>query len=103
MLFKQVFLEFCLEGFESCDLTEFCWDRVPGSCVSFCRVVNAVCRSGCSVPFAVWDVKVLLLGVPCWVVVDLCSRGVVMVVFWSVQLVRYVYEGVCLRACSEGV
>ena len=33
-----------------------------------------------------WDVVVSLLGVSCWVVVDLGYGGVGVVVFWSVGL-----------------
>ena len=50
-----------------------------------------------------WDVLVSLLGVSGCVFVDLGYAGVVVVVFWSVELCLWVDVGVCLCCYSVGV
>ena len=84
------------------DVSDTLWDGVPDPDVSFCGVVNVVCRCSGS-GWSGWDVVLSLLGVSGWVFVDVADWGVVVVVLWSVELAVLVDERMHFRTYSESV
>ena len=89
---EEVGFEFCFEGFVAADGAEVGWECVPDEGVDSGEVLHVV-----------GDALAVCGCVSGSVVVDCCSWGVVVVVFWAIAGLAGVDIGVHFCAYSKGV